>query len=301
MDQPPITAFSRALYANWLWHRPLQLIVDAGEGLHLALGSQMFGPTHVLLTHGHSDHILGLPGLIAARRFSKGATTKPLTVLHPDGAPAVPALRTLLASLWAGVDFPVTWVPMSDGGEHPLGPNRLVQAFAVQHTPGEPALGYRVLERRRRLKPAFAGLPAAEIEALARQGRRDELLDTYAHPLLVHSGDAMPIDPAWAAGADLLVHDATFLDAADRKQPIHATTEEALAVARAAGVADLVLQHLSIRYDRPTVPTRLAAQLAASGFAGRCWWLDEHALTRVLAGPGAAGSAGAAGAAGSVR
>ena len=35
--------FSRGMYSNWLWHRPLQLLVDAGEGLQIALGANVFG------------------------------------------------------------------------------------------------------------------------------------------------------------------------------------------------------------------------------------------------------------------
>jgi ribonuclease BN (tRNA processing enzyme) len=71
------------------------------------------------------------------------------------------------------------------------------------------------------------------------------------------------------------VHDATFLDAADRREPIHATTMEALAVARDATVRTLVLQHLSIRYDRGTAIRVLRDQAAESGFTGRVWLLDD--------------------------
>jgi ribonuclease BN (tRNA processing enzyme) len=76
-------------------------------------------------------------------------------------------------------------------------------------------------------------------------------------------------------GADLLVHDATFLDAADRRQLIHATSAEALEVARSAQVRMLVLSHLSIRYQRPAAVLRLQEQITASGFTGRCFLLDE--------------------------
>jgi ribonuclease Z len=193
----------------------------------------------------------------------------------------VPILRDLIGNLWRDVAFPVAWVPIAQGEEHPLGANRAVQAFDVDHVSSDRALGYRVIERRRRLRPEFASLPASEIETLAKQGRRGEMTEVHTHLLFVHSGDAMPIAPAWAQGADLLVHDATFLDGADRREPIHATTEEALDVARASGVADLVLYHLSVRYDRNTVLPRLAAQLASSGFAGGCWLLDEGAIIRV--------------------
>jgi len=269
------------MFSNWLWHQSLQILVDAGEGLHLALGSQVFGPTHLLLTHGHSDHVLGLPGFLAARRFSKGATEKPLTILYPEDAAFVAPLQAFVADLWRGVTFPVTWVPIAPGGEHALSANRVVQAIQAQHVANVPAIGYRIIERRRRLKPAFAAMPPAEIEALARQGRREEMTETYVHPLFVHSGDSMPISPPAAQGADLLVHDATFLDPADRREPIHATTEEALEVGRAAGVADLVLHHVSVRYDRAALLPRLAAQVTQSGFRGRCWLLDEDVLTLI--------------------
>ena len=85
----------------------------------------------------------------------------------------------------------------------------------------------------------------------------------------------MPINPALVQAADILVHDATFLHEPDRREPIHATTEEALAVATAARVKTLVLYHLSIRYDRATALPALRQQVAASGFQGDCLLLDE--------------------------
>jgi ribonuclease Z len=270
-----LKGFSRGMYSNWLWHRRLQLLVDAGEGLQLALGTSVFSPSVLAITHGHSDHVLGLPGLIAARRFGKGATDKPLTIVFPEGSKGVQAARDLLGTAYAGVVFPLTWIAAVPGTTTPLGKGKQLEAIAVRHTEHEPAVGYRVVETRKRLKPEFASLPQVEIETAARNGTRDQLLEDVTHILFVHSGDAMPIDPALAANADLLVHDATFLNEADRREPIHATTEEALDVARRANVKALALYHLSIRYDRATAMPALRAQVAASGFSGDCWLLDE--------------------------
>ena len=276
--QDVLRGFSRAMYSNWLWHRPLQLLVDAGEGLQLALGTNVFSPSVVAITHGHSDHVMGLPGLIASRRFGKGAVDKPLTIYYPERSRGVRAVRELLGIAFEGVVFPLTWTAVAPGASMPLGKTRTLHAFEVRHSATEPALGYKVVETRRRLKPEFAALPQAEIESRARDGRRDDLLEDVAHITFAHSGDAMPIDPALVLGADLLVHDATFLSEPDRREPIHATTEEALDVARAAGVKTLVLYHLSIRYDRATALPALRAQLAHSGFTGDCWLLDESVL-----------------------
>lgn len=274
-----LAGFSRGMFSNWLWHRPLQLVVDAGEGLQLALGSSVFAPSWLAITHGHSDHVLGLPGFLAARRFGKGAQDKPLTVTYPQGSRGVQAVRDLMATAYAGVAFAVTWVPMRDGDTLPIGKGRTLAAFAVQHNPGEPTLGYRVLETRRRLKPEFRDWTREAIEAQARAGQREALLESVSHVTFAHSGDAMPIDPGLVRHADLLVHDATFLVAADRREPIHASTEEALKVACDAEVATLVLQHLSIRYPRPAAIETLRLQVAASGYAGRAWLLDEQAFT----------------------
>jgi ribonuclease Z len=276
-----VVGYSRAMYANWLWHRPLGLLVDAGEGVHLALGSNVFAPTHLLLTHGHSDHVLGLPGLVAARRFGKGAIEKPLTILYPAGSAAVDAVRALISAMWPGVVFPLTWQPLSPGDALALDGPRAIQAFGVEHVAGHPALGYRIAEHRRRLKPAFATLPQAEIEALARQGRRDDLTESYDHVVFAHTGDAMPVAPDVVRGADLLVHDATFMDEADRREPIHATTAEALQVAREARARTLLLYHLSVRYERPLAEVRLRSQVQNSGFAGACWWLDEDRMVQL--------------------
>jgi ribonuclease Z len=276
-----IRGFSRGMYSNWLWHRPLQLIVDAGEGLQLALGSSVFAPDIVAITHGHSDHVLGLPGFLAARRFGKGAVDKPVTVLYPAGSRGVEAVREWLGRAYAGVEFPAVWTPATEGMSVPCGRTRSLEAFSVTHTDAEPALGYRVVETRRRLRAEFADLPRTQIEALAREGQRDRLTEEVRHIVFAHTGDAMPVPAQEVAGADLLVHDATFLVEADRKHPIHATTEEALATSRDAGVARLVLQHLSIRYERRSALEVLRAQVAAFGFTGRCWLLDDGVLVEL--------------------
>ena len=273
--QETLRGFSRGLYANWLWHKPLQLLIDAGEGLQLALGSNVFSPAVLAITHGHSDHVLGLPGFIAARKFGKGATDKPLTIVFPEGSVGVQAVREYLGRAYADVVFPLHWIAAIPGTSIALGKNKSIEAITVRHTSNEVALGYRVVEMRKRLKPQFAALPQADIEAAAREGRRDDLLEDVRHVVFAHSGDAMPIDAALVTDADVLVHDATFLNEPDRREPIHATTEEALDVGKRANVKTLILYHLSVRYDRAAALPALRSQVASSGFPGECWLLDE--------------------------
>lgn len=281
MSVEGLSGYSRGLYSNWLWHQPLQLLVDAGEGLTLSLGTQVFSISVVAITHGHSDHLLGLPGFVGARRFGKGASGKPYTVLYPAGASGVEATREAITRLWQGVDFPIHWTPVVNGGTHRLSVTRVLEAFAVTHLTSEPAFGYRVIESRRRLKPEFAALPQTEVERAARRHGGAHVMQEYSHVVFAHSGDAMPIDAALAADADVLVHDATFLEAADRREPIHASSREVFDLARAANVRTLVINHLSVRYDRPTALATLRDQLEGSGFTGGAWLLDESTFVNL--------------------
>ncbi|MCX6537472.1 MAG: MBL fold metallo-hydrolase [Acidobacteria bacterium] len=273
--QETISGFSRAMYSNWLWHRPLQLLIDAGEGLQLALGQKVWAPDIVAITHGHADHLLGLPGFIASRRFSKGAQDKPVTIIYPEGTAGVETIRDLVGRLWSHEQFPVTWIGVKAGDERPCGRTRVLQAFASRHGISELTLGYRVLEVRRHLKAEFTGLPESEVRERVRTMGRDAIMEEYRHVVFAHTGDTMPIPPELVTKADLLVHDATFLDADERKWDIHATVGEALEVGRAAGVRCLLLHHLSIRYERGDALRRLRALVAESGFAGDCWLLDD--------------------------
>lgn len=281
MSPAGISGYSRGLYSNWFWHQPLQLVVDAGEGLPLALGTSVFAVSVIAITHGHSDHLLGLPGFAGARRFGKGASEKPYVVLYPRGASGVDTMRDTIAHLWRGVDFPITWVPLDAGDTHRLSAKRVVEAFAVTHLSHEPAFGYRVIESRRRLRAEFATLPQGDVERIARQHGRDHVMEAYSHVVFAHSGDAMPIDVALARDADVLVHDATFLEPEDRRAPIHASSREVFELARDAAVRTLILNHLSIRYDRAAAHATLRAQLAASGFTGECWLLDESSFVNL--------------------
>jgi ribonuclease Z len=201
--------------------------------------------------------------------------------VFPDGNNGVLAVRELLARMWSATEFPITWAPLRPGGEFRIGRTRVLLAFATSHGGSEPTQGYAMLEERRRLKPEYASLAEPEIRAHVRELGRDALMEPYRHVRFAHTGDAMPVDPALVAGADLLVHDATFLEAGDRKWDIHATTLEALEVGRAARVGCLVLHHLSVRYDRAVALPVLRAQVAGSGFEGECWLLDDGRLVNL--------------------
>jgi ribonuclease Z len=241
-----------------------RLLVDCGEGTQRQLLRSDVGLVdleHILLTHLHADHVLGLPGML--KTFGLRGREPALTVYGPRGT------RGLLADLRVvvgRVTYPLIVRELTPGEPVDFEGYR-VEPFAVAH--GTAALGYALREDERPGRfdaeaadalgvphgPARGALQRGDAVSLpdGRRVRADEVVGP-ARPgrTLVLSGDTAPaasvVDAA--AGADVLVHEATFLaDERPRaRETGHSTAAEAALVAREAGVGLLVLTHLSARY-----------------------------------------------------
>ena len=205
------------------------LLLDAGEGTAGAL-ARAAGPgalTHLAAawcSHRHADHCLGLAGVVAARAAGRAAAGLPPTPLPIIGPHAV---RRWLADLAAAGALP----------RH---------AFTFTHAAGRPPAPTLAALALAAWTPAPA-IHCADSHAL--------VLDGAAGWRLAVSGDSVPCPgfAAAAAGADLLVHEATFGagregDAASKK---HATVAGALGLAASAAARRTVLTHFSQRYPGP--------------------------------------------------
>ncbi len=228
------------------------VVFDAGTGLR-ELGNRLQQTrldgeplaVHLLLSHLHWDHIQGLP-------FFRPAYD-PRTTLTIYGPSQRRSLRDLLGMGMDDPFFPVDLEALPAqpeikelvGGEHFALGSLGIATAAVTHP--SPCLAFRVEDGRRSV--------------------------VYATDTEDSSGEANPV-VRLARQADVLIHDAQYLDA-DRKPGWgHSTVETAVGVALMAGVRTLVLYH----HD----PDRSDDALDAIGLVAQAVVSEKAATLRVI-------------------
>lgn len=270
--------YSKALYSTWLHYRPDRLLVDCGEGAATSLGNNCFALERVLLTHGHIDHISGLPGLVWARAGGMGDNEKPLQVFYPRGDSYFADMRDYLEKVRSKLPFHLEWIELEAGQSIELKRGRCIETFPTQHMKGSQSLGYKIIETRRRLKPEFAEWTEKQLRQAAQQGEMEAMTQEYRAIKIAFGGDSLPIEPELVAGSEILVHEATILLAKERRGQSHSTLDEALEVAAKAQPGVLLLNHISGRYKRAEIEAAIisGAQRLTIGFP--IWCLRQDRL-----------------------
>jgi ribonuclease Z len=178
--QETMRGFSRGMYSNWLWHRPLQLLVDAGEGLQIALGANVFSPS-ILADHARPFRSCARPPRLArGAAVRQGRRRQAFDHRLSGRFRWCPGGARMARPRYADVVFPLNWIAATPGTAVPLGKNKQLEAISVRHTRNEVALGYRVVETRKRLKPEFAALPQAGHRS-RRRGKAPGTISSKTH------------------------------------------------------------------------------------------------------------------------
>lgn len=242
-------------------------LFDCGEGTQRQMMRYgiSFNVGDVFFTHFHTDHFLGIVGLL--RTMSLQGRTEPLRAWGPRGAARILRRAELFGA--DRVAFPFDVRELAPGDEVPR-KDYAIRAFPLEHR-GSPSLGYAVVEseRRGRFNPDLArdlGIPEGPLWGRIHKGEPITLDDgrridpatlvgpTRAGRRVVLTGDTRPCEATALAArdADLLVHEATFGDdeAQRARETGHSTAREAAELAARAGVRRLVLTHVSARYSR---------------------------------------------------
>jgi ribonuclease Z len=246
-----------------------RLLFDCAEGtqrqfLRSSLG--LIDLREIFLTHYHADHYLGLPGML--KTFALRGREVPITIYGPPG------LHDLFGSLrriFGRLTYRYELEELQPGQVLDRGDYRLV-TFPVEH--GVSSIGYALVEDDRPGQfdvetAERLGVPFGPERGVLQRGEPVTLADgTTVTPeqvlgpprpsrTVVIAGDTAPCQTVREAarGADLLVHEATFLeDERERAEETnHSTALDAAGIARDAGVSLLALTHLSTRYFGPDV------------------------------------------------
>jgi phosphoribosyl 1,2-cyclic phosphodiesterase len=232
--------------------RGTPIIIDAGTGLR-RLGKTLMesefrdgrGVAHLLISHTHWDHIQGLP--FFSPLYTRGNQLHVFARQRDDTH-----LRAVFASQTEDPYFPVpltslkadiAFRELADDARFQIG-RALVTCTRLNHP--WIAMGYRIdvdgasvvyasdtapftdilLEHEFIAKPPVLGAPLNPTDASKLQTMRDDLVSL-------------------CRGADLLIYDTQFTPEEYRQRPHwgHSTPDDAIAVAREAGVGHLVLYH----------------------------------------------------------
>lgn len=163
---------------------------------------------NVLLTHGHADHSAGLLYYFSQRDFQDipgGVVALPKKLLDPVED---------LIRCWAKVEGhlpPYELCGMVAGDEYSIRRDLVVKAFSTRHTPG--ALGFSVVEVRKKLKEEFIGLDSQQIVEIKKKGI--EITNTIEIPLVAYLGDTAKMDFSdnpYVRDARALLIECTFFD-----------------------------------------------------------------------------------------
>lgn len=239
-------------------------LFDCGEGTQRQMMRFGVGFTvrEIFITHLHADHYLGLAGLL--RTLSLQGREQELIVWGPASG-----TETLESAAFVGGDrftFPlqVRELPVDSAIRYE---GYSIRAFETDHAAG--SFGLALIEDTRPgrfdvVRARELGIPDGPLFGRLHRGESVRLDDgTEIRPedlvgpqrsgrKLVYSSDTAPCRSVIEAarGADLLIHECTFLDeeAGRAAETRHSTARQAAEVALQAGARRLVITHFSARH-----------------------------------------------------
>lgn len=288
----------RGLSAQVVLYRQYRFLVDCGEGTQRQLLKSGLGfkrLDHILLTHGHLDHILGLAGLLST--FMRWETIDQMDIY--GGRSALDRVHDLLYRVvLRGVKPPLPLIFNEvKGGRLMQDESFELSAFPVVHRGASGCFGFLFREKSRR--PFLAdqaealGVPRGPERKLLVSGQAITLPDGQViqpdqvlgpeikGTSLAVVGDAGQTDnlAAYVQGVDALVIEATYLsmEAEMAVEYGHLTASQAANLALQAGVKQLILTHVSRRYHERDVLAEAQAIFPQTAVARD---FDRYAVTR---------------------
>ena len=211
---------------------------------------QIISINNVLLTHGHMDHAAGIGYYLSHRKFC-GLT--PGTLLAPENL--LGPIKQIV-NAWGNLDgntVPVDLVGVKPGYEHQVKPNLIARVFPVKHSYG--AVGYTVIETRKKLKTEYLNLNSRQIVELKKQNIAIDY--PVEIPLVSYLGDTSYIDFSkldYVADSKILIAECTFFLDEHRERANdgkHIHVDDFLKLIEKMRNEHIIITHLSQRMSIP--------------------------------------------------
>ncbi|MHA1199864.1 MAG: ribonuclease Z [Candidatus Heimdallarchaeaceae archaeon] len=237
------------------------LIVDVGEGAQIEMLKNKISlkKMTILLTHLHSDHTLGLIGILTTRNFFNIKT--PVTIIGPSWTSQF--LSILFLAYRFKPEFEISVIETT-GGNVLENKDLLVKSFPVKHSIESVGYIIETQSKKGEFNPEKAkalAIPRGELWKLLQEGNSIEIDGRSIEPgevidkipskslKVVITGDT-EFDETMiehARKADLLIHDATYPPEEKERATkySHSTCTDAALIAKKAKVKKLVLTHIS--------------------------------------------------------
>lgn len=255
-----------SLVLRMLEERGTTWVFDCGEGTQQQILNTNIRPRRIeviFITHLHGDHLYGLPGLLSSRSFQGGET--PVTVYGPRGLKEY--IEISLGLSGTNLRYPL-YVEEVEEGLLFEDEQFIVEAIKLEH--GLDSYGYIIKEKDKlgelqpaKLKelgvspgPIYQTIKSQERTRL-KDGRTIERKDVIGPPKkgrkVAILGDTrfLPDLKEPLQNANLLVHEGTFSgeDVELAHDYFHSTVKQAAELAKEAEVGELILNHISSRYQ----------------------------------------------------
>lgn len=262
-----IPAYGRHPSAQVLFYDNQPILIDCGEATQMRLMDFKIRSgkiDHIFISHLHGDHFYGLPGLITS--FDLLGREKPLYLYAHSGLEVI--LNALLGNLNDALRYPLNIIPVDPNGFKRLADLKYLEVFSfpLDHRIECSGFLFKEKEKKRNYNPEAGRQYNVPIEWIERIKSGEDYVNFDQQTIPNH---LLTFDPPQSKsyvymtdtritnrfnskikGADLLYHEATFIDKLKERAQItfHSTALQAGQFAKKINAGKLIIGHFSAKH-----------------------------------------------------